>query len=349
MPFDLLAPLLLAALGAGLAVALGVVLARRGEAVTSVGGSFHERGGRWLPAQAAHGESLSPEVLKQVRAIHIRTGRRVDALLAGEYASVFKGRGMEFEEVREYVPGDDVRAIDWNVTARMERPFVKEFREERELVVMIVVDVSSSGDFGTSGRAKNELAAELAATLAFAATRTGDKVGLLLFTDRVERFVPPRKGRGHVFRVVREVLHCHRKGSGTDLAEALAFLDKVLRRKAVVFLVSDFLDERDYETPLRLINRRHDLVVFRVTDPRERELPEVGYVAVEDAETGAPALIDTSSRAVRDAYVKAARLRTAELSGRLRRLDVDLVDLCTDEPVGNVLARYFRARERRFR
>ncbi|MBJ92865.1 MAG: DUF58 domain-containing protein [Rickettsiales bacterium] len=292
---------------------------------------------------------LSAELLAQVRKIHISTAHQVNDLMAGEYTSVFKGRGMEFEEVREYVPGDDIRTIDWNVTARMQSPYVKEFREERELVVMILVDISRSGDFGTSGRLKNEVAAELAATLAFAATRNNDKVGLLLFTDRVERFIPPKKGRGHVWRVIREIMACERQGKGTDLGEALSFLNRVLRRKAVVFLLSDFLVEEDFETPLRIVNRRHDLVVFRITDPREHSIPSVGFVAVEDAEDGRRAWLDTNSKRVRESFAREANRRSRELQTRLKRLKVDLVELSTTEGVAPPLSRYFRSRERRIR
>jgi uncharacterized protein (DUF58 family) len=349
VPVALLGPLILALAGAAAAVAVGVLWARWEREQPRPVEDLHP-GGRWLADDALGGaQGVSPELLAQVRRLHIKTRHQVDHLMGGEYTSVFKGRGMEFEEVREYVPGDDVRFIDWNVTARMQRPFVKEFREERELVVMILVDVSRSGDFGTAGKLKNELAAELAATLAFAATRNNDKVGLLLFTDRVERFVPPKKGRGHVWRVIREILHHHRHGRGTDLGEALAFLNRVVRRKAVVFLISDFLDEADWAGPLRTVNRRHDLVVFRVVDPRERELPDVGFVALEDAEDGRPAWVDTASAAVRKRYAAAARKRAQRIKGELRRLDVDLVELSTAEGVAAPLARYFKQRERRMR
>jgi len=352
MPTAILGPLLLATLGAVLASAVGFRLAlwqrRRMDARAAHHAARHE-GGRWLPEGSMGGArgGLSAEMLAQVRRLHITTGHQVNDLMAGEYTSVFKGRGMEFEEVREYVPGDDIRTIDWNVTARMQTPYVKEFREERELVVMILVDISRSGDFGTTGRLKNEVAAELAATLAFAATRNNDKVGLLLFTDRVERFIPPKKGRGHVWRVIREILDCERKGQGTDLSEALSFLNRVVRRKAVVFLVSDFLVENDFETPMRIANRRHDLVVFRITDPREHSLPDVGFVAVEDAEDGRRAWLDTNSSKVRSSFAEEAARRSQQLKTRLKRLKVDLVDLSTDEGVAPPLTRYFRQRERR--
>ena len=354
MPTALLGPLILALGGAVLAVLVGVWWAtwqnQRDEERRRTRGGHHEAG-RWLPDGALGGArgGVSSELLAQVRRIHIRTKHQVNDLMAGEYSSVFKGRGMEFEEVREYVPGDDVRTIDWNVTARMQRPYVKEFREERELVVMILVDISRSGDFGTTGRLKNELAAELAATLAFAATRNNDKVGLILFTDRIERFVPPKKGRGHVWRVIREILDCERQGRGTDLGEALSFLNRVVHRKAVAFVISDFLDKADFERPLRVANRRHDLVLFRVSDPRERVLPDVGFVAVEDAEDGRPAWVDTASAKVRDRYSEAAARRLRELQGRLRKLNVDLVEMSTDEGVAQPLVRYFRHRERRAR
>jgi uncharacterized protein (DUF58 family) len=340
---------MLATAGAIVAVLVGVLLARRADQRDAAGRKTeaHE-GGRWLSEAAlggAHG-GISPEMLAQVRRIHIRTRHQVNELMAGEYTSAFKGRGMEFEEVREYVPGDDVRTIDWNVTARMQQPFVKEFREERELVVMILVDVSRSGDFGTTGRLKNEVAAELAATLAFTATRNNDKVGLILFTDRVERFVPPKKGRGHVWRVIREILDCERQGRGTDLAEALSFLNRVVRRKAVVFLVSDFLSDTDFERPLRIAGRKHDLVVFHITDPRERELPDVGFLALEDAEDGTHAWIDTSSRGVRKRFAVAALRREGTLRAGMRKLGIDVVRLSTDESVTAPLVRYFSGRAR---
>jgi uncharacterized protein (DUF58 family) len=344
----LLGPLLLAVAAAILAVVVGGTFARRADQRELRGSTATHEGGRWLSDAATGGahKGLSPEVLAQVQRIHIRTRHQVNELMAGEYTSAFKGRGMEFEEVREYVPGDDVRTIDWNVTARMQTPFVKEFREERELVVMILVDVSRSGDFGTKGRLKNEVAAELAATLAFAATRNNDKVGLILFTDRVERFVPPKKGRGHVWRVIREILDCERQGRGTDLAEALAFLNRVVRRKAVVFLVSDFLSDTEFERPLRIAGRRHDLVVFHISDPRERELPDVGFLALEDAEDGRQAWVDTSSRAVRGRFAAAAKRRDGELKASMRKLGIDIVGLSTDEPVTAPLIRYFSGRLR---
>ncbi len=353
IPVALLGPMLLALAGAVASVAAGAWLAsERGRREAARRGPSGHSGGRWLSEDALGGAKggLSADAMKQVRRLHIKTRHQVDDLMAGEYTSAFKGRGMEFEEVREYVPGDDVRSIDWNVTARMQHPFVKEFKEERELLVMILVDISRSGDFGTKGRLKNELAAELAATLAFAATRNNDKVGLILFTDRIERFLPPKKGRGHVWRLIREILDCERHGHGTDLAEALGFLNRVVRRKAVVFLISDFLDDgADYIAPLRVANRRHDLVVFRVADQREKELPDVGFVAVEDAEDGRVAWLDTSIKAVRTGYAEAAEERSKALRTQLRKLDIDLVELNTAEDVAGPITRSFRRRERRAR
>ena len=363
MVAGLLLPLLLGSFGAIVAIAVGAWFAQRrareDEAEEHM--AAHTASGRWLEDDALGGgrRGLSPELLKEVRRIHIKTGHRVTEVMSGEYRSIFKGRGMEFEEVREYVPGDDVRTIDWNVTARMQRPFVKEFREERELVVMILVDISASGDFGTSGSTKNKVAAQLAATLAFAAVRNNDKVGLILFSDRIERFVAPKRGRGHVWRVIKEILECERRGSGTDLAEALSFLSRVVRRKSIVFLVSDFLagnagtpgslESKEFSTALRLVNRRHDLVVFHVTDPRERTMPDVGFLALEDAETGQSTWIDTASATVRTRFADKAAERSQHLARSLRRLDVDLVELSTNEGVAEPLMRYFRQRERRAR
>jgi uncharacterized protein (DUF58 family) len=354
LPLALAGPLVMAFAGAVLCVLLGWAWAtwqneRDDAARRKRGGRL--RSGRWLEEGALGGArgGVSAELLAQVRRLHITTRHQVSDLMAGEYTSVFKGRGMEFEEVREYVPGDDVRSIDWNVTARMQHPYVKEFREERELVVMLLVDVSPSGDFGTAGRPKNELAAELAATLAFAATSNNDKVGLILFTDRIERFVPPKKGRGHVWRVIREILDCERHGAGTDVGEALSFLNRVVNRKAVVFLISDFLSKDDFEQQLRVANRRHDLVLFRIQDPRERAMPDVGFVALEDAEDGRTVWLDTASKKARNSYAAGARKASAELQTRLKRLDVDLVEMTTDEGVAAPLTRYFRTRERRAR
>jgi uncharacterized protein (DUF58 family) len=339
----LLGQLILAIAGALGAVAAGVYAAQRQDAAARA--KVRRSDGIRLEHPDAL-EEATRETLAQVRRIHIQTRHMSDQLMGGEYRSAFKGRGMEFEEVREYVPGDDVRAIDWNVTARMQRPFVKEFREEREMVVMIVVDISQSSDFGTVGQTKAELAARLAAMQAFAATRNNDKVGLLLFTDRVELYLPPKKGRGHIWRVIREILHHQRHGSGTDVAGALAFLQKVMRSKAVVFLISDFLDVAEWQQPLRLSARKHDLIAFVVSDPREHELPDVGFVAVEDAETGQRAWLDTGSGSVRKQWAAQGRRRRAELKGELRKVGAQVVEFSTEGDVARPLMRWLRARER---
>ncbi len=293
---------------------------------------------------------LPAEVLKQIKGIQLKTSHLVSSVLAGQYESAFKGRGMEFSEVREYQPGDDVRAIDWNVTARMGAPFIKEFREERELTVMLLVDVSASGEFGTVRRMKNEVAAEFAAVLAYAAIRNQDKVGLVVFSDHVEKFIPPKKGRSHVWRVIREILThetAHRR-VGTRLDLALEFLSKVTARRTVTFLLSDFLSD-GYERALQIGARRHDVVAVRIGDPRESALPAVGLVELEDAETGEVILVDTSDPAVREGFARLAGERDQALSQRLRRLEIDLVEIDTERPYVDALVRFFHKRERRIR
>ena len=288
------------------------------------------------------------EVMRQIRRIQIRTSRMVNEFLAGQYESVFQGQGMEFKEVRAYVPGDDVRAIDWNVTARTGDPHVKVMAEEREMTVMLLVDMSGSGRFGSVSRFKNELAAELCAVLAFSAIQNNDKVGLLIFTDKVELMVPPQKGRKHVLRVIREVL-CHEpQGRGTDIPAALHYLNNVTRRRAVVFLVSDFMAE-NYETALRLANKRHDVIAVAVTDPREEELPDVGLASLRDAETGREVLVDTGDARVRRAYSDLAASRAQARDERFRRTRVDAMYVRTDQPYVNEIHRFFRMREKRLR
>jgi uncharacterized protein (DUF58 family) len=272
----------------------------------------------------------------------------VNEFLAGQYESVFKGQVMEFKEVRAYVPGDDVRAIDWNVTARTGDPHVKVMAEERELTVMLLVDMSGSGRFGSVTRFKNELAAELCAVLAFSAIMNNDKVGLMIFTDHVELMVPPQKGRKHVLRVIREVL-CHEpKGRGTDIPAALHYLNNVTRRRAVVFLVSDFMAD-NYETALRLANKRHDIIAVAVTDPREEDLPSVGIASLRDAETGREVLVNTSDGRVRRAYADMAAARAKARDERFRKTRVDAMYVRTDQPYVNEIHRFFRMREKRLR
>ncbi|MBV9121862.1 MAG: DUF58 domain-containing protein [Planctomycetes bacterium] len=291
---------------------------------------------------------LPREIMRQIRRLQIRARRAVEDLLGGEYHSVFKGTGIAFEEVREYQPGDDVRSIDWNVTARMGHPFVKRYIEERELTVMLLLDCSRSQQFGTQLQQKREVAAELAGLLAFSAISNNDKVGLIAFTDRVERFVPPRKGIRHVLRLIRDVLYFQPARTGTSLREGLDYLNRVQRRRAIVFLLSDFLDQ-GYERPLKRAGRRHDLIAVRITDPRELDLPAVGLLELEDAETGQRVLVDTSSRQVREAFAQAARRRQEDLRQLARAARIDLVEVSTDGGHLEALVHFFQTRERRLR
>lgn len=289
---------------------------------------------------------IPEEILKKIHLIHIRTKHLVNEVMAGEYESAFRGRGMEFEEVREYIPGDDIRTIDWNVTARTGRPHVKLYREERELMVMLLVDLSASGQFGSLRKFKREVAAEVAAVLAYTAIRNNDKVGLLLFTDRVEKYLPPKKDRGHGWRVIREVLSFEPQGRGTDVALALDFLGRVVRKRAICFLLSDFLTS-GFEKPLRLSNKRHDMIGLVLSDPREEDLPAVGLLELEDSETGRRILIDTRDRGFAAAY-RALRQQSAEERRRLfRSIGMDHVDLSTVVPFSEPLLAFFRQREKR--
>ena len=288
------------------------------------------------------------EILKKVRRVEITTRGLVNEVFSGEYHSVFKGRGMDFAEVREYQYGDDIRSIDWNVTARTGHPFVKVFEEERELTVMLVVDVSASGDFGTRERMKGEVAVEICALLAFSAIKNNDKVGLIIFSDRIEKFVPPRKGRAHVLRVLRELFYHRPEGRGTDIAGALEYLTHVVRRRAVAFLVSDFMS-KGFEKPLSVAGRRHDLIAVRLGDRREESLPPVGYVEFEDAETGELFLVNTSDERFRAGFEERSAKARAGLERTLRRSRVDLIDIRTDESYVQPLMRFFKERERRFR
>src|SRR5215467_11656425 len=289
---------------------------------------------------------LTREQLRAVRKIQIRTSHLVTDLFAGQYHSVFKGRGMEFAEVRLYQPGDDVRTIDWNVTARTGVPHVKRYAEERELTVMLVVDASASTVFGSVRQTKSALAAELGALLAFSAITNNDKVGLVMFTDRIELALPPRKGTHHVLRVIREVLSLEPAGRGTDVAAALEHLARVTKRRCVVFLVSDFLDS-DCRRALRMARRRHDLIAVVLEDPREATLPDVGLVELEEAETGARYVVDTGDRRVREAFARRAAEARTERDRMLRAADVDAIVVQTDRPYAEALLRFFRMRERR--
>ena len=310
------------------------------------------------------------EILKKIRQIEIRTNRLVSETLAGQYHSVFKGQGMNFDEVREYQPGDEVRTIDWNVTARMNHPFVKKFVEERELTLMLVVDASASGLFGSHAQSKRELAAEIASVLAFSAIRNNDKVGLILFTDEVEKFIPPRKGRRHVLRVIREVLLFEPRRQGTNLNGALEFLLRVTPHKAIAVVISDFIgspavaagSRRSRLRPqmmlleslaqaayplLRQANRRHDMVAVQITDPCELELPALGRLVLKDAETGEVVEINTGDERRRAAFALRQNRAQADLARLFRSAGIDAIQLSTDQPYGAALGRFFETREKR--
>ena len=312
------------------------------------------------------------EILKKIRQIEIRTNRIVTETLAGQYHSVFKGQGMNFDEVREYQPGDDVRAIDWNVTARMNHPFIKKFVEERELTLMLVVDVSGSGLFGSRDQSKRELAAEIASVLAFSAIRNNDKVGLILFSDEVEKFIPPRKGRSHVLRVIREVLFFEPKRRGTDLNEALEFLLRVQSHKSVAVVVSDFIGSpaeaknnsrrklrpqmqlleslaQASFTMLKQVNRRHDVVAVQITDRYELELPALGRLVLRDAETGEVIEINTGDARKRDAFALRQAKALNDTARLFRSAGIDSIQLRTDQPYGAALGKFFETREKRRR
>jgi len=289
---------------------------------------------------------LPKELLKKIRRIEISTKKLVNDLFSGEYHSTFKGQGMEFEEVRQYEPGDDIRLIDWNVTARTGYPHIKKFKEERELSVVLLVDASSSGSFGTRDRFKSETAAELSALLAFSAIKNNDKVGLIIFTDVVEKYIPPKKGRGHVLRLIREILYFKPTRLGTDIGGALEFFNKVIKRKSVVFLISDFLST-DYYQPLQIANRKHDVIAIKITDPREADFENVGLIELEDAETGEVYMIDTGSRAFRQEFTARAEEDIAALKMGFRRIDLDFINIRTDQSYIVPLINFFKKRGKR--
>jgi len=286
------------------------------------------------------------EILRKIRRIELRTRRLVEASFAGQYQSVFKGHGMNFEEVREYSPGDEIRTIDWNVTARTNIPHVKKFTEEREMTVLLCVDVSASGDFGSIDLSKRELAAEVAAILAFSAIQNNDKVGLLLFTGEVELFIPPKKGRLHTLRLIREMLYFEPQGKGTNIGGALDYLNRVTPRRAVLFLISDFIAP-DFTKQVTVTGRRHDLVAVPIIDPGEEALPNVGIVTLEDAETGEIIEVDTSNRAARNAYAAMEERRRNEFYRLLRSRRIDVIPLRTDKDYLAALRNFFEQRERR--
>ena len=286
------------------------------------------------------------EVLRKIRRIQIRTSHKVDELLAGTWHSAFKGRGIEFEEVRPYQVGDDVRAIDWNVTARSDQPYVKLFREEREMAVTLLVDLSGSQNLGTTTQTKRELVAELGAMLAMSAIKNNDKVGLTLFTDAIEKSIPPRKGSRHVLRLIRELLYCQPIGTGTDLRGALEHLNRTARRRSVVFVISDFQDN-DYEPVLRVARRKHDIIPVVISDPREGEMPNVGLVRLQDEETGEVITLDTGSRKNRERFATLYRQQTAARDNLFRRLRLEPIHLSTGRDIVEPLRRYFHQRENR--
>lgn len=289
---------------------------------------------------------LSSEIIQQIRKIQIKAGHLVTDALAGEYISAFKGVGQEFEKVREYIPGDDIRSIDWNVTARMNAPFVKVFQEERELTLMIMVDVSASQNFGTSGQFKREAAAELAAVLAFLAIKNNDKVGLIVFSDHVEQYIPPQKGRSHVWRIIRAVLTHEGHGIRTDIDGALKYLLQVCKRKSMCFLLSDFCAD-GYDKRLRIASKRHDLVCAVVKDQQEMELPKSGLIQLQDAETGESVLLDSNHATVRKIFKENYDKQSQALYGMFQKNGIDYLDVSTSESVVNPITRYLRQRERR--
>lgn len=291
---------------------------------------------------------LPAEVMRQIRRLQLRARRAVQTLLGGEYHSVFKGTGLSFEEVREYQPGDDVRTIDWNVTARMGAPFIKRFVEERELTVLLAVDVSGSQRFGTQRHTKRAVAAEVAALIAFSAVANNDRVGLLAISDEVERFLPPAKGTRHALRVLRDILFYEPQRPGTSLKTAFDFLNQALTRRAIVFFVSDWLD-KGYEAAFRLSARKHDLIAVRVSDPREESLPSIGLIEVRDAETGKSVLLNSRRSVVRDTYARVAAERKSAFMSLARSGKVDVIDVSTDGSHFDALVRFFRLRESRRR
>lgn len=291
---------------------------------------------------------LRSEVIKKARRLEISTRKAVNEFLAGSYQSVFKGRGMEFSEVREYIPGDDIRSIDWNVTARTGKPFVKLFSEERELTVILMLDLSSSGEFGSVRGPKKSVALEIAALIAFSAIHNNDRVGLIGFTDHIERYIPAKKGKKHGLKLMSAILGFDPEGKKTDIAGALEFFLHIQRRRAVVFIISDFLTS-NFETPLRVANKKHDLTAIRIADPREIELPKIGLIELEDAETGQTIVIDTDDAATRTRFSSFSTETRDERQKAFRAGDIDLIDIRTDEPYEAALLKFFHKKAKRFR
>ena len=296
-----------------------------------------------LPAQE---EDISIELMQKIRAIQIKTSHMVTELMAGEYVSAFKGRGMEFNAVREYTPGDDVRLIDWNVTARMDQPFIKEYIEERELNVMLMVDVSSSGEFGSTGKFKNEISAEVASILAFSAIRNNDKIGLIVFSNKIEHYIPPKKGKAHVWNIIRTILNYQPEGRLTDLNIPLEYLLKIQKRKCIAFLISDF-QATNYETNVKLTRQKHDLVAISISDPRERDLPKIGLINLRDSESGETLLVDTDNREMTKLLTSYEREKRGKFKKLFRSIGVDTIEIDTDGSLVEPIIRYFKIREKR--
>jgi len=291
---------------------------------------------------------LSPELIKKIKKIHIKSSRKVNTMMAGQYRSVFRGSGMEFEEVREYSPGDEVKAIDWKVSARLGRPFVKLYKEERELIVMLLVDVSASGFFGTLESVKKETAAEIASVLAFNAIRNNDKVGVILFTDRVEKYIPPKKGSAHIWRVIKEIFTFVPRHKTTDIQHAIRYLGRVCRKKSVSFLISDFLSP-NYSHQLKVASKKHEIIGVLLSDPGEFLLPDAGILCVEDFETGEVCLFDASDEKTRQNFKKRKKNEYQKTLETLKKADIDCIQISTADSVPDALTRYFRYRDKRKR
>ena len=289
---------------------------------------------------------LSPELLKTIKKIQVKTNHMVNDIMAGEYVSAFKGRGMEFSEVREYQPGDDVRLIDWNVTARMNQPFIKEFIEERELTLMLLVDVSSSGSFGSGQKFKNEIAAEVASIIAFAAIKNNDKIGLIIFSDKIEHHIPPKKGKAHIWNIIRTILSFKPEGKGTNLALPLEYLLKIQKKKATTFLISDFQDT-NYEQQLKLANQKFDLIAINIIDPREETLPDVGMVFLEDLETGKTLLVNTHDPQMLKEHQKRCSQKKQDRKKFFNSIGIDTIEIFTNKSLTDPIIKYFKFREKK--
>ena len=301
----------------------------------------------YLPAPLPRNENqLSSTLLQQIKSIQVKTNYMVNDLMAGEYVSAFKGRGMEFSEVREYLPGDDIRLIDWNVTARMNQPFIKEFIEERELTLMLLVDVSSSGSFGSGNKLKNEIAAEVASILAFAAIKNNDKIGLIIFSDKIEHHIPPNKGKAHIWNIIRTILSFKPEGKGTNLALPLEYLIKIQKKKATTFLISDFQDS-NYEQKLKLANQKFDIIAINIIDPREEILPNVGMVFLEDSETGKTLLVDTHNPKLIQEHQKICSQVRQERKRYFNSIGIDSIEIYTNKSLTDPIIKYFKLREKK--